>query len=124
MRRTEQFVNIKKMRKLVNYLKLLVLILIIPFVPFLLALFKLRKHSSFVKKWFYEFYIYLIYLIRNSVIAYAVILLLFITACTIIKPLDFNSLATLDVHLKIFIVAWTLSFIGTGFKKPIFSNTD
>ena len=109
-----------------NYLRifLLLLILIIPFVPFLLVLFKINQSPSFIKTWFSECYVYLTKLIRTSILIYGAILFFCIAACTIIKPLEFNFLATLDAHLKMFIVAWTLSIILTDLIEPTLSNLD
>lgn len=98
-------------------MKILVLALIIPFGPFLLVLFKMRPASS-IRTWFSEFYVYFTKLIRSSVIAYGAILFCFIGACILIKPLEFKLLGTIDIHLKIFVIGWTLSFIKTGFHNP------
>ena len=105
-------------------MKILVLVLIIPFVQFLLVLIKIRQSSSFIRTWFSEFYVYFTKLIRSSVLAYGAILFCLIGACSIIKPLDFKLLATIDIHLKIFVIAWTLSFIKTGFHNPTLSNLE
>lgn len=98
-------------------MKILVFVLIIPFVPFLLVLFKKRKSSS-IRNWFFDFFVYFMKLIRNSALVNGAILFCFIGACIIIKPLEFKLLGTIDVHLKIFVIAWTLSFIKTHFYNP------
>ncbi|KGA83711.1 hypothetical protein KQ41_06630 [Lysinibacillus fusiformis] len=102
-------------------MKILVLALII---PFLLVLIKMRQSTSFIRTWFSELYVYFTKLIRSSVIAYGAILFCFTGACILIKPLEFKLLGTIDIHLKIFVIAWTLSFIKTGFNNTTISEIE
>ncbi|MGE7843524.1 hypothetical protein ACQKNX_22445 [Lysinibacillus sp. NPDC093712] len=106
-----------------KFMRFLVLFLIGPFVPILLVLFKKRKSFS-IRTWFSDFFVYFMKLIRNSALVYGAILFCFIGACVIIKPLEFKLLGTIDVHLKIFVIAWTLSFIKTDFYSPTFTTIE
>ena len=105
-------------------MRLLVLALIIPFVNFLLVIWSIRSSSKLLKMWFSQLCIYLINLISRSILIYGVILLTFITAYTITKSFDINLLAQLDVHINLYILAWTISFIQTGINKPVLINKE
>ena len=91
----------------------------VPMVPFLLALVKLGSNSNYFKTWFSELSTYLVQLMRQSVLVYITLVLILITVCSIVKTVEFSLLTSADVHLKLFLLAWTGSVIVIGFKKPI-----
>lgn len=89
----------------------LAIVLIIPFCPWFLI--KISRTSEHTKIWLSDCYDYFKKILGIGALAYGVMLLGFITACTI-KPLEFKTLMLVDVHLKMFIVAWTLGIVKTS----------